>query len=126
MEERPKASVALIINDQGFVLAVSRKDDHADLGLPGGKVDPGETPEEAMAREVLEETGLVVVSQRLLYVREDGPYDAYVYHALCAPGEIHSQENAVIEWVDFKRLIEPCHTFADFNRELFQRLGAID
>ena len=60
--DRPVAGVGAVILDQGRVLLVKRG--HAPLkgewSLPGGAVELGETLEAAVAREVLEETGLVV------------------------------------------------------------------
>ena len=51
---------AVILNDKGEVLSVSRKDNHNDAGLIGGKVDQHEILKEALYREVHEETGLSI------------------------------------------------------------------
>ena len=54
------ATVALIVNEKDELLVVRRKNDPGKdmLDMPGGFVDMDETGEEAMAREVKEETGL--------------------------------------------------------------------
>lgn len=56
------ANVALIMNDRDELLVVRRKQEPAKgtLDLPGGFTDMGETGEEGVIREVLEETGLHV------------------------------------------------------------------
>lgn len=58
------AVVALIEDEEGRLLVTvrDRKPKEGMLDLPGGFVDPGETAEEAVRREVEEETGVRVES----------------------------------------------------------------
>jgi mutator protein MutT len=50
---------AIIRNADGHVL-ITRRSDDGTWDLPGGAVEPGETPAESVRREVHEETGLDV------------------------------------------------------------------
>lgn len=63
------AYVAFILNKKGELLVARRDREPAKgtLDIPGGFADPGETAEEGVAREVLEETGLEVVSTEYLF-----------------------------------------------------------
>jgi ADP-ribose pyrophosphatase len=65
----PVAAVGSILTDPAgqVLLLVRAKDPGKGLyGLPGGFVDAGETIEDALKREVLEEIGLTVRSQQYL------------------------------------------------------------
>lgn len=55
---------AAIVNDEGCVLAVRRRD-NGEWEPPGGVLEPHETIEEGLVREVLEETGLLVEPEAL-------------------------------------------------------------
>jgi len=58
-----------IVNDSNELLLV--KETKVDkYGLPGGKVENGESMREASLRECLEETGLTATIDHLLYVSE--------------------------------------------------------
>ncbi|HFJ9272668.1 MULTISPECIES: NUDIX domain-containing protein [Bacillus cereus group] len=57
----------ILIEDEK-VLLVKQKVANRDWSLPGGRVENGETLEEAMIREMREETGLEVKIKKLLYV----------------------------------------------------------
>lgn len=67
--------------------------------LPGGRIEAGETPVEAVAREVAEETGLLVVPGPLVgRVRRDGPggvvYDIEDYACTAVGGVLRAGDDA--------------------------------
>ena len=57
---------AVVFDDQGRLLLVQRANPPAQglWSLPGGRQKPGETAEQGVVREVLEETGLTVRVER--------------------------------------------------------------
>lgn len=60
-------AAGIVIKDS-FVLLMERKsDDQHYFVFPGGGVEEGETPEQAVVRELEEETSLTVELNRLLY-----------------------------------------------------------
>ncbi len=107
MDSRKLVVAALIVNDLGEVLLSQRRADQ-DLPLlwefPGGKIEPGESPEVALARELREELDVGVTVGKVwdvLYHRYPR-YDVYmlVYRCWLAPGaQPRAVEVADFHWV---------------------------
>jgi len=83
---RPVPAVrAIIRDDDGRVLILRRCEDGIGAGgwcLPGGKVNYGETLEQAVRREVTEETGLTCSTVRFLFVQDSLPFEAGGMHCV--------------------------------------------
>jgi 8-oxo-dGTP diphosphatase len=114
VDRRKLVVAALVVNVRGEVLLTQRRADQ-DLPLlwefPGGKVEPGEAPDAALARELAEELGVAATVGRIwdvLFHR----YPAYdvtmlVYRCALAPGAVpRPVEVADLAWVPAARLGE--------------------
>lgn len=114
----------LIINDSGEVLTVSRKTDPNMLGLPGGKVDPYETPEEAAIRELDEECGLKASNLKQVFVHQDvGSFETFTFTG-DVKGTINTEEAGVIRWVKPSLLLDPQYSpYTPYNALLFKHVG---
>ncbi|MCB9745931.1 MAG: NUDIX hydrolase [Alphaproteobacteria bacterium] len=71
----PTPTVDVVVELDGGVVLIRRRNPPLGWALPGGFVDEGETVEAAAAREVMEETGLTVELEELLYVYSDPSRD---------------------------------------------------
>ena len=110
----------VLINPEGLVLGVSRKKDHNDMGLVGGKMEPEDkTPEDTAIRECKEETGLDISNLRLVFAIHKDGFMGYTYLADYT-GEINHSEPHVVKWIPFERLI--LGSFGKYNKLVFESL----
>ncbi len=72
----PAPTVDIIIETEGGIVLIERKNPPFGWALPGGFVDYGESFEDAARREAAEETGLAVELQRQLHTYSDPKRDA--------------------------------------------------
>lgn len=77
-ESKYPVSIKGVLVRNGRVLLV--RNERAEWELPGGRIERGETPEECVAREITEETGLPVRTVEIL--------DAWVYHIEVAAKDV--------------------------------------
>ena len=97
---------AIVVDDAGRLLVVKRANPPAQgrWSVPGGRVELGESLADAVAREVLEETGLVVEVGALAGVAEvnDGRYHVVIldHHARVTGGELLAGDDAAaVAWL---------------------------
>lgn len=108
MELLPVVAVALT-DAQGRVLIAQRPFDKEHGGLwefPGGKIEPGESPEMALVRELHEELGVTVVPEQLEPLtfssvdRRTRHLLLLLYRCGSWQGEPRALDAAAIRWVE--------------------------
>lgn len=77
MSNKLIGAAAIIADSGGRVLLVKHSYGKLNWDLPGGKAEANESAQETAQREVLEETGLVVVADELTGIYYDPQYDMH-------------------------------------------------
>ena len=93
----PIVCAGAVVRDPAGRLLLVRRGHEPSAGLwsvPGGRVEDGETPSEAAAREVLEETGLLVAVGRLLASVHVGDYLVHDFAAEVVGGTLAAGDDA--------------------------------
>lgn len=104
-------AVAVIFNTDGEVLVALRDANQHQGGLwefPGGKVEAGESVEQALAREILEEVNLHINAAlpllRIRYDYVDKSVLLDVWEVLDYSGKAHGCEGQALEWRELSTL----------------------
>ena len=104
-----------MIDVDGRVLLAKRPPGRPRAGLwefPGGKVEPGETPEAALIRELEEELGIKVAPKCLApFTFASHAYEAFhllmpLYVCRTWEGEVTARQGQELTWVRAKRLAD--------------------
>lgn len=120
-------AIAVVVDYGGSVLIGQRPPGVPLAGLwefPGGKIEPGETPEAAAKRECLEETGLTVAPTRR-YLPEEHQYEhgaVELHFVFCLPYGLSWEPKPPFRWVPLAELTN--YEFPPANRRVIEMLLA--
>lgn len=101
-----KLVTAAVIANNGKILIAQRSGNQNQAGkweFPGGKIEPGETPEECLKREIKEELGIDIEVNDFfgesIYQYESGEIKLIAYKARWVGGEFKLEAHSQIKWV---------------------------
>lgn len=106
-----EVAVGVIFNALGHILVALRPSHKLQGGLwefPGGKIEPSETAEQALKREVLEEVGIhIIAAQPLLQCTHTYKHHRVQLHVFKIDefeGTPQGLEGQIIDWVSIEKL----------------------
>ena len=121
--------VAALIWD-GDRFLICQRPEHKARGLlweyVGGKVEPGETEEEALIRECREELGVTItvgdVFMDVVHEYPDITVHLTLFHAQIVSGEIRLLEHNAVAWITPDEI--PHYAFCPADKEINERIAA--
>ena len=99
-----KVAAAILVHDGMLLIAKRRASARLPnlWDLPGGKVEPDETPEACLKRELKEEFGIDVTVEDFVasnqHTYDFGTVELLVYRADWENGDFHSKDHQEIRW----------------------------
>jgi 8-oxo-dGTP diphosphatase len=122
-------AAALIVRGGEVVIGQRRSDQPmaSQWEFPGGKIEPGESPEQALARELEEELGIhAVIGPTVTHIRHNyrhgGAVDLQFFAVHEFSGEIVNRIYNEVRWA---RLVDlPAYDFLAADRGLIRDLAA--
>lgn len=124
-----QVAVGILFNDNNQVLLCQRPK-HKSYPLkwefPGGKVEQGEQPTEALQRELQEELGITVEESVLLHSEANAYSDGRTYQVdyfkvTAWTGAIENKEFASTEWTHASQLLE--YDILEGNKNICTKLA---
>lgn len=130
-KESIKEVTAAVIEKDGRILIARRKEGMQCGGkweFPGGKVEPGETPEACLRRELREEFGIEAGIDGFIAASEFDYGTIHIrllaYRAHYCSGEFSLTDHAEVKWVARSELLQ--HDFADADIPIVKKLVESD
>ena len=120
-----QVTAAIIEAESRFLIARKKRGDLSGLWeFPGGKVEPGETAEECLVREIEEEFGIMIkIDQYLATSQYSYPHisiELIGYLASYLSGELNPTDHDRVEWVSVGEMNR--YNFAPADLPLIQAL----
>jgi 8-oxo-dGTP diphosphatase len=118
-----EAVCVCVKNKDGLYLSISRKDNHDLIGFVGGKIDPNETPLDAIIRESYEECGLELIN--IVYL--DKTFDdtgilVHFFKADISNEPVQKEGEGIIYWVTKEDLINKS-PYKEYNNLMLNKFN---
>jgi mutator protein MutT len=129
MSDRILVVAAVVERDGRILICQRRRGDRFELlwEFPGGKIQTGETPRNALARELREELGVPaqvgeeIYRTRHQYSQFSRELELIFHSATLGPGPLENRVFEQVAWAERGRLRE--YEFLPADRELVERLA---
>lgn len=120
----PPAAIALVRLGPR-VLTVARPEPPHEMALPGGTLEAGEIPEQAMTRELLEETGILSESARGVWIGSSPTDGRTVYVFAVDAWSAYPEgktDDLQVAWLMPAELLAQAQVFGPFLRAMLRQV----
>ena len=126
MQDLTAVVIGVVIKDNKVLLS-KRGNNQTYSGyweFPGGKVEAGETLEQALARELAEEVAITVAESNLLFTKRHKQLKLHFFLVKKYSGKPRAVENQQLDWFDILQVATM--KFPDANKKVLRWLSLLD